>query len=47
MLLELPIRVQESAWVELLGAAQVAIVKEMTGRNRAAQLGIVKQMSRQ
>ena len=28
-------------------AAQVAIVKEMTGRNRAAQLEIVKQMSRQ
>ena len=27
--------------------AQVAIVKEMTGRNRAAQLEIVKQMSRQ
>ena len=26
---------------------QVAIVKEMTGRNRAAQLEIVKQMSRQ
>ena len=26
---------------------QVAIVKEMTGRNRAAQLAIVKQMSRQ
>jgi len=25
----------------------VAIVKEMTGRNRAAQLAIVKQMSRQ
>ena len=28
-------------------SAQVAIVKEMTGRNRAAQLEIVKQMSRQ
>ena len=28
-------------------AAQVAIVKEMTGRNRAAKLEIVKQMSRQ
>ena len=28
-------------------AAQVAIVKDMTGRNRAAQLEIVKQMSRQ
>ena len=28
-------------------AAQVAIVKEMTGRNRAAQLEFVKQMSRQ
>ena len=27
--------------------AQVAIVKEMTGRNRTAQLAIVKQMSRQ
>ena len=27
--------------------AQVAIVKEMTGRNRAAQLEIVKQISRQ
>ena len=27
--------------------SQVAIVKEMTGRNRAAQLEIVKQMSRQ
>ena len=30
-----------------VSAAQVAIVKEMTGRNRAAQLEIVKQMSRQ
>ena len=27
--------------------SQVAIVKDMTGRNRAAQLAIVKQMSRQ
>ena len=29
------------------GFTQVAIVKEMTGRNRAAQLEIFKQMSRQ
>ena len=31
---------------QLLDYCQLAIVKQMTGRNRAAQLAIVKQMSR-
>ena len=39
--------ISQARILEWVATAQVAIVKEMTGRNRAAQLEIVKQMSRQ